>query len=745
MNHSIRFINTLRSALLLPILSACLVLLPEQLIGQDPFGGGEPLPSRTKRTPQLPDPVVEFIRESNPQTADELVYAMKSMVDYGRVDEAKRYQSKLMELEIDDQTMFDLNMKYGSALFIRFRQIKELRPSSAILAQKILTSANRIARSPARIQSFISQLSSDNLDTRISAMSGLMMAREDAIQPIVRDLMDDSKADIHDRMISAVAGMGAEAIEPVIAIARTDDEESFKAAGRIMQAQKDRGILPLLCGKLLTSSPDSDVEKFTIATFKRITNANLNRRIAVDYLNLHFQKLQHQMQARAGDLTPVPHWVWNADEKTLVRSEQPLSKSLLADAVEVADWIQQFDPDSIGGKLRYWLLRLTYDKLAIEPHATLDASQFGKVDVSLALTILREAIKRDEMEAAIGAMQLLGKLGNESLLRTGNGQNSLVVEALHHPNYRLRFAATEAIANWNPPRSFTGSSYYLKNLALLAGVTNDRRVLIVEPNGPMADDLAGFFNSIGFFARAYNSGHDFIRQTDTRVDFEFAIISGSVNRPGTLEVLQRLRRTPRTGRIPVALVGHADQMDRLREYAGTDELAMAFSWPTSRISLQFVADKMSELAGRNYVSPDQKLLHAKFAYDQLLKIARNREKYPFYSFLQYETLFTRATYEPDLSHSAIELLGHVATPSAQQLLVDLASSTSLDVDTRRVALGAFSNAIQLRDILLTSDQLQTQYDRYNASKFLDKDTQEIRGSILDLLEARAKGRTKQAK
>jgi hypothetical protein len=45
--------------------------------------------------------------------------------------------------------------------------------------------------------------------------------------------------------------------------------------------------------------------------------------------------------------------------------------------------------------------------------------------------------------------------------------------------------------------------------------------------------------------------------------------------------------------------------------------------------------------------------------------------------------------------------------------------------------------------LLTTAQILLQYDRYNQSETLDKPTQELLGSILDHLEARA-GRTSAA-
>ena len=87
---------------------------------------------------------------------------------------------------------------------------------------------------------------------------------------------------------------------------------------------------------------------------------------------------------------------------------------------------------------------------------------------------------------------------------------------------------------------------------------------------------------------------------------------------------------------------------------------------------------------------------------------------------------------------AAPVLGGLATPGAQAALVDVASNPSFDLIDRQAAAKAFAAAVARRGVLLTTRAIGTQYDRYNASEGLDAETQQVFGSVLDVIEARNK-------
>ncbi len=93
---------------------------------------------------------------------------------------------------------------------------------------------------------------------------------------------------------------------------------------------------------------------------------------------------------------------------------------------------------------------------------------------------------------------------------------------------------------------------------------------------------------------------------------------------------------------------------------------------------------------------------------------------------------------PPLAPDAVRVLAHLGTPECQRALVDLASRWTQPIELRLAATRAFREATEQKGILLTSEQMLQQYDRYNQSENQDPGTQQVLGLILDCIEAPAR-------
>ena len=76
----------------------------------------------------------------------------------------------------------------------------------------------------------------------------------------------------------------------------------------------------------------------------------------------------------------------------------------------------------------------------------------------------------------------------------------------------------------------------------------------------------------------------------------------------------------------------------------------------------------------------------------------------------------------------------LGTAESQQSLLDLASNPISAMETRQAAVQAFAASVKRFGKLLTPSQVAEQYDRYNASEFAGKETQQVLGQLLDILE-----------
>jgi hypothetical protein len=123
-----------------------------------------------------------------------------------------------------------------------------------------------------------------------------------------------------------------------------------------------------------------------------------------------------------------------------------------------------------------------------------------------------------------------------------------------------------------------------------------------------------------------------------------------------------------------------------------------------------------------------------FALDALAKLAADEQQYGFYDLLPLDQRMEKALNTPELAARAAQVLGLLGTPPAQQALLDLANNHVRAIAERQAAAAAFRTAVSRRGLLLTRADLLRQYDIYNASEFLDQQTQAVLASILDTIE-----------
>ncbi len=89
---------------------------------------------------------------------------------------------------------------------------------------------------------------------------------------------------------------------------------------------------------------------------------------------------------------------------------------------------------------------------------------------------------------------------------------------------------------------------------------------------------------------------------------------------------------------------------------------------------------------------------------------------------------------PQLAPQAAMLLADLGTAGSQPLLVGLVNRGNLPLELRQTAAQAFRHSVHKHGILLTSEEMLGQYDRYNASESEPAESQEVLASILDTLE-----------
>ncbi|HPM85249.1 MAG TPA: HEAT repeat domain-containing protein, partial [Candidatus Anammoximicrobium sp.] len=173
----------------------------------DPFGGAKPAAGRAAAQPAAEpisadekNPVVLAIRDLNPTTPKDLMFAVQSLFDIGRPDEAKAYLAKLIAAQPDRDQLEAIQREYGTGFFMRLARDPQMKPEGEQFAKAVEEAAYQAARDPARLRTVIQQLSDPSPNVRLRAVEALQRAGDAAVPPLLQALADPNRGQEHPRI-----------------------------------------------------------------------------------------------------------------------------------------------------------------------------------------------------------------------------------------------------------------------------------------------------------------------------------------------------------------------------------------------------------------------------------------------------------------------------------------------------------------------------------------------------------------
>jgi CheY-like chemotaxis protein len=344
------------------------------------------------------------------------------------------------------------------------------------------------------------------------------------------------------------------------------------------------------------------------------------------------------------------------------------------------------------------------------------------------------ALANGHVEAATAAAELLGAAGNELLLMPSDARPRALVRATRHPDRRLRLAAATSIASFKPQARFAGSSHVVEALAFAAGTSGHRRALVGHPRSLPAQQIAGLLAGIGYDADAATTGREFFKMAAASPDYELAVLDAAIGKPGLRDVLEQLRKDPRTAALPLLIVAPVEELERYEWIAQVATPAVAVPLPTTVDAAQSQAAQALRLAGRGMTSHIERQRQASTAIEALAVLAE-AENLRFDVDLAAPAL-RRALLVPHLAGRAAVALGRTPLLDSQANLAELASRSDRPLADRRAAAAAFAAHRERHGLLLSRDEIARQYERYNASAEQSRDVQQVLGSLLDAIEGR---------
>ncbi|HUG66834.1 MAG TPA: hypothetical protein VMM76_03715, partial [Pirellulaceae bacterium] len=588
----------------------------------------------------------------------------------------------------------------------------------------------------------IDKLSDADPAIRHTALVDLRAGGTDAVIALIGVLADSSRGTEHFAIRAALVNLKEVSVGPLVGALETRDEALLPQVIVVLSRLNASQVTPHFLRPYFTGDPEGLVRKAAEYGLMKLLGEVPTQLDAERYLARETQEyLDGKLLGRLDHEDMITFWSWDSAKNAPVERRYPGATASLMMAARLSSDLYVIAPNNIDHQRLYLTALLESSKRAnglAQPlpsgAGTARAAAAGLGADAIA-DLLEYALAHEKTAAATGAIELLSEIGGQELLRSSGGRPSPLALCLTHSDQRVRFAAVETIMKLDPVEPFAGSSYLSEALGYFASTVGSRRVLVAHPRTDQAQTLVGMLNELGFEADTAQTGRQTLRLSVQYPDYEFFLISDAVDHPAAGELIQQLRRDPRTAALPIGLMARQEQFEQMERLTEFDPLSETFPRPHDVASVAIAVRRLLGRSGDDLVSFDERMAHAAAALDHVARLAEDSEKYSFYSLLRIEPAIEQALHTAPLTEQAARVLGFFGTPAAQRLLVTFASQNARRLSERQAAAAAFDAAISKRGLLLARHEIQMQYERYNQSKTLDGETQAVLGSLLDSIES----------
>jgi CheY-like chemotaxis protein len=626
------------------------------------------------------------------------VTAILSLIDLDRPELARPIFDELQKMQLSDAQRIELVRTFGTRRMLQLARTPALAPAGGQFADACLAAAAAEARDPQRLASLIQQLADPSPEARLAAQVDLESAGMPGVVAAVEAFGRETDVARRAAIGAALLRMHPQVVGPLVGMLASDNARLRADVAALLARLGVRQVAPLLPGQASERSLVQAIDDY--------------RKGAVPFT--------------PDEQDRIALWQWDDATKRLSASSYPARDARTIWMARLATALAELQPENRAYQRQALLLGLEAALPAAAPR--LDAA-----DVGLLSDVLADAMQQNYGRAAEMAAAQLGQRGDARVLLAADAHPVPLVEALRYPDRRVRFAALKAIMRINPQSPYPGSSYVPQALGYFAAGAGDRRAVVAMPTIERAANVAGRLRAAGIDAAATNRGAEAVQLAAQSPDLQLVLVDMDIQLPGVRDVLYALRIDPATGQVPIGLLAAAGRLEAAQALAAEHDRVIAFSRPHSDEYAKAIVDQLAALAGHNDQSTDERAAQSTQAIAWFAQLLADGPA--FYDLRSQSDVIEAAALRPEATSESLAALAALGTPDGQRTLVDLASQQITPIATRRGAAEAFGHSVAQHGLLLTTDEILRQYDRYNASATADADTQQVLGAVLDSIEA----------
>jgi hypothetical protein len=736
---------------------------------------------------------------NSPQTAFDLMKAADIIASTGRAALARYYLKRFLDTKTTPAECAEIVDKIGMTRLMQISVNRKFSPRGEDAVAKILQEAKKHWQDKDVITKAVDnltikfdqqkrsdeRLSLDNFNPPVilpqsfKTLQTIWNGEQVSVTQLLFKLTSISDSKQVDEIITALLSIGGDVKEALAVSLNSDNPVLLKNVLRGLKIAISREevflLYPLAFSRKTIVPTEIKNEAYNIILSKTgKTNKNNFRNDKKNAVHTLYNRARdyyfRNRHLRANEDGNIRFWNWN--DKTAcaeyIQLRLPDAYRLFAQryaklAYEITD----------NGEIDFDLVRRFYIAAIFEYISfingldnPLDLESSGLIHIVSSLPlqqldrIMTDAISEEHFETARVAALIWGRAGNtQSFTSSAGVQPHPLVRAVAASDRRLRFTALETIMKLNPTIPYQGSSLVADALVWFARAEGQKTVVVVHPKLSEASRFAGYFIPLGYASElAATCRKGFMLAADSP-DVEIVVVDSICQDSAVSEFVQLLRKDNRTHNIPIAIYSGElqkkpkvfqnnlnttelqlmQQADRFQPNSSfVTSLSQTYPRPTNDAATQFIEADLLRKTSTIIVPPEIRLEQAKKALKwikQTIIIAQSRRK--IYHYENPDELVLRAIHSSKHVIEGLEIATEIKSATMQLAIFDTAADPTLPISIRQQAAQFFETNIKKFGILLRGKQIHKLYDKYNATEFDSKESQELLNRIIDLIEEKA--------
>ena len=685
------------------------------------------------------------IEANDPQSPTELMRAVHILHRLGAASDAQVYLDRILNQLPKPDQLITVHKEIGTGALVQIANNKELGPDALTLVRAIFQAVRESKRDPERLARLIEQLAEKDPELRRQAIVGISEAGSHAI-PALLDAYREPPEGVSVAILDATTKhVGARAEDPLIAAMGSSESAIQEVAARLL------GIVGTKQARVHLIRPCFSTEPaIRDAARRSLTALDLGlpteRATATKLVEHHArQHLLGRTPSPVGVTGRLLMWTWSAEEQNVRSHELAGSEAQAVIAARLARDAFELNPSPANQRMLL-VSRLQVDQLlgGLDEGLPRGAGTAYELATTAGATAssdaLSYALQHGLDAAAQGATEVLGSLGDLALV-VASGRRTPLVNALRSPGRRVRYSATRAIMSIDPRRSYPGASHLLETLVELAQARGRSRVLMGTPRQASAEHLDGILTSLGLSTEHHATTRELLLEVTASSDVDVLFLSDSMNRLSVSELVQHIRRSPRSAQLPIVLLVRDGQLRRAQRIASQNDRVTVMPEYADEDEVIRTLTAVEASVRDTAVAPQQRLSHAMDALSWLSHIAEYSQSYRWYDIMRARNVAKEAVTVDPLASQAIDLLGYLGDQSAQQLLLRNASLSGLSAERRQRAANAFAESVVRRGLMVKSSDVNRHYEHQKSSTSQDESAQEILSQVREVIESQTKAST----